>query len=134
MSGWSRRSFLASAGTLAMAGGAGATVIDGGEPRRVPLLKTYVAGAERRVMREVESALKPGAELQLMREPENDYDSRAIAVLIEDGRKLGYIPRVENQAVANLMDAGLSPRATVATVRADASRPDIRIDVSLSMI
>lgn len=102
MSIWSRRSFLASAGTLATAGGAGATAAARADTAEIPLLSTYV-------------------------------DARAIAVLTRDGAKLGYIPRVQNQAVANLMDAGLTPRAAVASARTDTSRPDIRIEVSLPM-
>ena len=133
MTPWSRRSFLASAGTLATAGGAGAAAGADGETREVPLLHTYIAGAERSVVREVARRLAPGAPLRLMREPENDYDTRAVAVWTQDGRKLGYVPRIDNQALANLMDAGLAPRASVAQIRTVTTRPDIRIDVRLSV-
>ena len=131
MTGWSRRSFITSTGILAAAGGTGAAAAVKGEPREVPLLHTYVAGAERRVVREVAQDLRPGAPLRLMREPENDYDTRAVSVWTQDGRKLGYVPRIDNQPLANLMDAGLALRASVGSLGADTPRPDIRIEVNL---
>lgn len=50
--------------------------------------------------------LKPGTELQLYREPDNEYDEWAIAVYITDDDKLGYISRFKNETIARLMDAG----------------------------
>ncbi|MGE3874547.1 MAG: HIRAN domain-containing protein [Parvibaculaceae bacterium] len=55
---------------------------------------------------EVSSALSPGSRLRLCREPRNRYDRRAIAVLTQEGDKLGFVPRACNEALANLMDAG----------------------------
>ena len=67
MTPWTRRSFLASAGTLATVGGVGAAAGADGETREVPLMRANVAGAERRVVREVARRLAPGAPLRLMR-------------------------------------------------------------------
>jgi hypothetical protein len=44
-------------------------------------------------------------ELELRREPANRYDHRAIEVYFK-GRKLGYVARVDNEVLANLMDGG----------------------------
>lgn len=50
--------------------------------------------------------LYDGEKLRLVREPENPHDSRAVRIDDSKGRKLGYIYRHENEAVANLLDAG----------------------------
>ena len=49
--------------------------------------------------------LKVGDRLQLVREPENPHDARAVRVDWQ-GRQLGYLPRAENEAVAAAMDSG----------------------------
>ena len=50
--------------------------------------------------------LNPGEKVSLVREPENPYDKRAIMVIDEDGRKVGYVPRHQNAILSSLMDAG----------------------------
>ena len=42
----------------------------------------------------------------LQREPGNPHDELAILILDEKGRKLGYVPRKNNEVLARLMDAG----------------------------
>ena len=46
-----------------------------------------------------------GDKLRLRRE-DNKFDEKAILVLDEKGRKLGYIPEKDNLIFARLMDAG----------------------------
>ena len=43
--------------------------------------------------------------------------------------KLGYVPRADNQALANLMDAGFELAARVHEILPDRRQPDIRLDV-----
>jgi len=43
--------------------------------------------------------------LKLIREPDNPYDENAVEIYWKE-RKLGYLPRVENTAVAQMMDQG----------------------------
>ena len=50
--------------------------------------------------------LHEGDRVQLILEPKNKYDSKAILVKNERGNKLGYIPRVKNEVLYHLMDAG----------------------------
>ena len=50
--------------------------------------------------------LKKGEKVSLLREPDNRFDKKAIMAIDEDGRKLGYIPRNQNEVLASLMDAG----------------------------
>ncbi len=45
-------------------------------------------------------------QLQLILEPDNPVDARAILVRNEKDEKLGYIPRVKNEVLFHLMDAG----------------------------
>ena len=49
--------------------------------------------------------LTAGDQLQLSREPDNPYDENAVAIY-RGSIKLGYLPRVENTAVARMMDKG----------------------------
>ena len=44
--------------------------------------------------------------VQLVLEPKNKYDAKAILVKNEKGHKLGYIPRIKNEVLYHLMDAG----------------------------
>lgn len=54
----------------------------------------------------LEPKLVSGVEVQFFREPNNQYDSRAIVVKDKEGNKLGYIPRDKNEILSRLMDAG----------------------------
>jgi len=49
--------------------------------------------------------LRVGDRLDLIREPHNPHDARAIRVEWQ-GVKLGYLPRAQNEAVAAAMDRG----------------------------
>jgi len=54
---------------------------------------------------ELEPNLDVGDRLDFYREAENPYDKRAILVKHRNN-KIGYIPMVDNEVFANLMDAG----------------------------
>jgi hypothetical protein len=47
-----------------------------------------------------------GKKLYFYREPENPYDKLAIVIKDENGNKLGYVPRDQNEILSRLMDAG----------------------------
>ena len=93
----------------------------------VKLLWTRVNGEAYYALRESLPTLAVGDEVTLRREPENRYDKRAVEVLDADGRKLGYVARVDNPALARMMDAGDCFRATVS--RVDLHRQDVRLDI-----
>jgi hypothetical protein len=57
-----------------------------------------------------------GDALELVREPDNPHDANAVRVEWR-GRKLGYVPRRENAAVAWAMDRGAPLRARVSRMR-----------------
>jgi len=70
------------------------------------LIECHIAGTYYAHTEEVEPSLNIGDLLVLKREPENEYDKLAVMILNEHGRKLGYVPRTKNEALARLMDAG----------------------------
>ncbi len=61
---------------------------------------------------EVWPKLKVGDELQLLRERGNPHDANAVA-LAWRGRKLGYVPRRSNAALAWGLDRGAALRARI---------------------
>jgi len=79
----------------------------------------YHAGAE--VWRE----LRVGDRLELAREPGNPHDANAV-VLFWRGRKLGYVPRRENAALAWGLDRGTPLRARISAL-ADHPNPARRV-------
>lgn len=65
---------------------------------------------------EVWQGMRVGDALALEREPDNVHDARAISVLWR-GRKLGYVPRAHNAALAWAMDRGESLDARVSRLQ-----------------
>lgn len=57
-------------------------------------------------------SLQKGQTLTLSREPRNHYDSKAIAVMVKEGR-IGYIPRRSNHLLSRMMDSGIKVYCTV---------------------
>lgn len=55
---------------------------------------------------ELEPELVKGKRLNFFREPNNEYDERAIVIKNDTGDKLGYVPRNKNEILSRLMDAG----------------------------
>ena len=50
--------------------------------------------------------LQPGTRIGFVREASNRFDENAVMALDPQGRKLGYIPRHENDIIGALLDAG----------------------------
>lgn len=71
-----------------------------------------LAGFRYHAAGEVWSELRVGDALELLRETDNPHDANAVAVAWR-GRKLGYVPRRENAALAWGMDRGTPLRARV---------------------
>jgi len=76
--------------------------------------------------RELWRDMKAGDRLELVREPDNPYDAGAIRVEWR-GRKLGYLPRRDNAAVARQMDRGVPLEARVTGLRENRNR-SVRIE------
>lgn len=77
------------------------------------LLQTSpIAGFQYHQGEAIWAQLSQGASLQLVREPENKYDARAVRIDF-NGQKLGYIPRLDNAAVSQLLDRGEALQARI---------------------
>ncbi|MCY3689815.1 MAG: HIRAN domain-containing protein [Gammaproteobacteria bacterium] len=84
-------------------------------PRRVLLQVSPINGFQYYDGEKMLPRLRAGQRLSLRREPRNPHDERAVAVYRRN-RKLGYLPRAENTAVAYLMDSGERLESVVAEV------------------
>ena len=109
----SRRDFFGMAGVLGAAlvamPGARAFALEFPEQKDPICLipNTHVAGTTHVPgIAPLAEALCAGDELVLEREPENPFDSLAIRVLNVRGKRLGFIPRAQNEVIARLMDGG----------------------------
>ena len=60
--------------------------------------------------------LRAGTELTLKRDPQNPYDTNAVAVIAPDGRQLGFLPREVAGRVSPDIDAGAHYTAFVETI------------------
>lgn len=75
--------------------------------RDIFLFHTHVAGTTHiEGMDELAPQLVAGERLSFFREPDNEYDHRAIVIKTDVGVKIGYVPRRDNVVFARLMDAG----------------------------
>jgi hypothetical protein len=70
--------------------------------------------------------LAVGDRLDLVREPANPHDANAVRVEWR-GRKLGYVPRAENAALAWAMDRGERVTARISVLR-EHRNPRMRIE------
>lgn len=72
-----------------------------------------IAGAFYYELAEVLASLVPGTRLALVREADNPHDANAVAVYSQAGAKLGFVPRVANTPIAQLLDSGHAVHAEV---------------------
>jgi hypothetical protein len=124
-----RRRLLAWLGLAPAAAVAGATTAVTATPPRRPVrvLFTRINGEAYYEMADSLATLVEGDPVTLRREPDNVHDRRAIVATDANGRKLGYLARVDNSAVARMMDAGERFQARVA--RIDRRARDVRLAV-----
>ena len=66
--------------------------------------------------KQVWAEMHEGDTLELVREPQNVHDPRAVRVEWH-GIKLGYVPRRENEAVARLLERGSRLEARIVRLR-----------------
>ena len=100
-------------------------------PHRVLLQASPVAGFQYHEGEAVWAGLREGLPLDLVREADNVHDDKAVRIEWA-GRKLGYLPRVENHAVAQLLDRGERLAARIARLRESRNpRERVRVEVTL---
>jgi len=76
-------------------------------------LQTFpVAGFQYHHGETLRPQLATGQQLKLLREPENAHDDRAVRIDWKD-QALGYVPRDENAAAAQLIDRGEKLEAVI---------------------
>lgn len=96
----------------------------------IHLFDTFVAGTTHLEDKSVLDEIEVGDKLFLRRE-ENKFDDKAILVLKEDGRKLGYIPEKDNLIFSRLMDAGKLLAAKITEIEKHGSFVKIAIGIYL---
>lgn len=89
-----------------------------GETVRILVQSSPLAGSQYYAVAEVWTRLRVGDRLTLARDPHNAHDPRAIRVEW-NGNQLGYVPRAENRALAQALDAGEKLQARISKLRAD---------------
>lgn len=82
---------------------------------RIVVQNSPLAGFRHAAGEEVWPELRPGDELALVREPDNAFDANAVRVEWR-GRKLGYVPRRDNAALAWALDRGEVLRARISRI------------------
>jgi hypothetical protein len=85
-----------------------------------------LAGFRYHAAADVWQELRVGDPLELARERDNPHDRNAVSVSWR-GRKLGYVPRHENAALAWGLDRGATLAARISRLAPDA-RPSRRIE------
>ena len=83
----------------------GVAIAKRGQRRSILLQTSPVAEFQYHSGNAVWGGMRVGQALTLVREPLNPYDAKAVRVDWR-GHKLGYVPRTENHAVAQLLDRG----------------------------
>ena len=102
------------------------------ESIRILVQNSPLAGSQYYAVGEQWSAMRVGDRLDLIREPDNRHDRHAIRVEWR-GHKLGYVPRAENRAVAQALDAGEALEARVSALREDPD-PWRRIEFEIFLV
>lgn len=75
-----------------------------------------IAGFQHYQGEKIWQQLAIGQPLQLIREADNKYDDHAVVVEWQ-GKKLGYIPRLDNAAISQLLDRGERLGAVIAKLQ-----------------
>lgn len=69
-------------------------------------LVTKIVGVSFDDRQEVLKRMKVGDVVYMTKEPDNAYDANAIAVLNENGERLGYVPRDNARVLTRLIKGG----------------------------
>lgn len=97
--------------------------------RKVELQRSPVAGFQYHQGGAIWPLLVLGSPVDLVREAENPYDARAVRVEWQ-GQKLGYVPRIDNAAVSQLLDRGEAVSAAITELSISAN-PWERIEFAI---
>ena len=98
--------------------------------KEIHLFDSYIAGTSHLKDRSVLEKIAVGDMLSLQRE-DNKFDSNAILILNEDGKKLGYVPEKDNIIFARLLDAGKLLKAKISSVTQKGSFIQVGVGIYL---
>ena len=98
--------------------------------REIHLFDSFVAGTTHLKDASVLEEIQVDDRLSLIRE-ENKFDSNAVMILTESGKKVGYVPEKDNLIFARLMDAGKLLAATITKIDRKGSFHQISIGIYL---
>lgn len=101
-----------------------------GTRKRVFLQHSLLAGFQYYEAGLLWHRLRPGALLELRRNPDNPVDQKAVEVYWR-GHKLGHLPRTDNVIIARLLDRGMKLRAKIQALRASENpweRVQVRVE------
>ncbi len=98
--------------------------------KEVHLFDSHIAGTTHLEDKSVLEKINIGDMLSLQRE-DNKYDSNAILILNEAGKKLGYVPEKDNIVFARLMDAGKLLKAKITSIKQKGSFTQIGVGIYL---
>ncbi len=98
----------------------------------LPIYRCYVRGLQHRDLPEGwPAALAVPQSLDLLKEPDNEFDRRAVAVYA-DGIKVGYLPREDNLILEKLIRRGLPVTCRLVGVQpAEETYRSLSVEVSL---
>ena len=116
-------------------GSLGATVASptiGAEDRSVLIQESPIAGFQFHSGDAIWSSLDVGEELTLVRESSNTHDPDAVAVYYHEDM-LGYVPRGDNRAIAQMLDRGESLEARISKLLIEED-PWERIRITISLV
>jgi hypothetical protein len=101
--------------------------------RRLLIQQSALAGFQYHQGEAVWPKLSVFDPLQLVREPSNRFDKQAVRVEWR-GQKLGYLPRTENTAVAQMLDRGERLTANIVQLElSDSPWQRVRLVVQLEI-
>ena len=98
--------------------------------KEIHLFDSYIAGTSHLKDKSVLEKIAVGDMLSLQRE-DNKFDSHAIMILNEDGKKLGYVPEKDNLIFARLLDAGKLLKAKISSVTQKGSFIQVGVGIYL---
>ncbi len=98
--------------------------------KEIHLFDSYIAGTTHLEDKSVLEQIKEGDMLSLQRE-DNKFDSNAILILNDEGKKLGYVPEKDNIIFARLMDAGKLLKAKISNITQKGSFTQISVGIYL---
>jgi hypothetical protein len=104
------------------------------EPRRYVLNDCFIAGFQYHDGSHLLGRLEVGTELSAVAEPWNPHDHRAVRLEL-DGTHIGYLPRDQNRAVAELLAQRAPVRCAVTAVSESAPPWEaVRIRTSIAAV